>query len=234
MMLDDVSVQWLGRVDFQEAFALQERLAAGRRAGAIPDQLLLLEHDPVYTIGRTPDQSSLRGAEHLPHPVVQMNRGGQATYHGPGQLIGYPILDLRARGQDLHRYLRSLEELIIRVCAEFGVTAHRREGLTGSWVGDRKIASIGVGVRHWITMHGFALNVCGDLSPFQQITPCGIAGVTMTSLETESGRRISVESVAALFTTRESSSAASCLPASGSTPGETAPRVSGNRGAAIP
>ena len=196
MKTDALFIQWLGQVDFAQALALQERLVAERRAGAIPDQLLLLEHDPVYTIGRTPDQSSLRGVSHLPHPVVHINRGGQATYHGPGQLIGYPILDLCEHGQDLHRYLRALEELLIGVCAEFGVAARRREGLTGTWVADRKIASIGVGVRHWISMHGFALNVRGDLSPFRQITPCGIAGVAMTSLEKESGRPISVEDAA--------------------------------------
>jgi len=175
---------------------LQDRLVAERRAGTIPDQLLLLEHDPVYTIGRTPDQTSLRGAMHLPHPVVQTNRGGQATYHGPGQLVGYPILDLRNYGQDLHRYLRGLEEMLIRVCAEFGVLARRREGLTGTWVADRKIASIGVGVRHWISMHGFALNVCGDLAPFGEITPCGIAGVAMTSLQEEMGRGVTVQDAA--------------------------------------
>jgi lipoyl(octanoyl) transferase len=188
----DLTIQWLGRVGYEQALALQNRLAAERRAGAIPDQLLLLEHEPVYTIGRTPDQTSLRGAAHLPHPVIETNRGGQATYHGPGQLIGYPILDLRQHGQDLHKYLRALEDLLIRVCAGFGVAARRREGLTGTWVVDRKIASIGVGVRHWISMHGFALNVCGDLGPFAEITPCGIAGVSMTSLEKETGRKISV------------------------------------------
>ena len=197
MTADDLSIQWLGRVDYQQALALQERLVAQRRAGAIGDHLLLLEHDPVYTIGRTPDQASLRGATHLPHPVVQISRGGQATYHGPGQLVGYPILDLRRHGQDLHRHLRALEELLIRVCADFGVAAQRREGLTGAWVADRKIASIGVGVRHWISMHGFALNVRDDLAPFHEITPCGITGVTMTSLEKESGGPISVQDAAA-------------------------------------
>ena len=196
MASEALSIQWLGRVDFRQGLALQDRLVAERRAGLVPDQLLLLEHDPVYTIGRTPDQTSLGDTTLLPHPVVQINRGGQATYHGPGQLVGYPILDLRNHGQDLHRYLRALEELLIRVCGAFGVTARRREGLTGSWVADRKLASIGVGVRHWISMHGFALNVCGDLAPFQHITPCGIIGVAMTSLEKESRRRISVHAAA--------------------------------------
>jgi len=194
---DPISIQWLGRVEYSQALALQERLAAERRGGTIPDQLLLLEHESVYTIGRTPDQTSLRGATHLPYPVVSTNRGGQATYHGPGQLMGYPILDLRRHGQDLHVYLRALEELLIRVCAAFNVAARRREGLTGTWVADRKIASIGVGVRRWVSMHGFALNVCGDLAPFAEITPCGITGVAMTSLEEECGHKISVQQAAA-------------------------------------
>jgi lipoyl(octanoyl) transferase len=158
--------------------------------------LLLLEHEPVYTIGRTPNQSSLRGAAHLPYPLFPINRGGQATYHGPGQLIGYPIIDLRNCGQDLHRYLRWLEDLLVETLAEIGLRATTRSGLTGVWVDNRKIASIGVGVRHWITMHGFALNVCGDLSPFAQIVPCGITNVAMTSIEKETGRQHSVRDVA--------------------------------------
>lgn len=191
-----MTAEWLGRVRYEDALALQESLVAERQKNAIPDRLLLLEHEPVYTIGRTPDQSSLRDAARLPFPTVQINRGGQATYHGPGQLIGYPILDLRPRGQDLHRYLRALEEIVIETCARLGVAATRREGLTGAWVEARKIASIGVGVRHWISMHGFALNVCGDLAPFSEITPCGIAGVEMTSLARESPADISVKTVA--------------------------------------
>ena len=197
----NLETRWLGRIAFEEALALQDALVAERAAvqtGAEvpPEVLLLLEHEPVYTIGRTPDQSSLRDAAHLPHPVVQINRGGQATYHGPGQLVGYPILYLASRGQDLHRYMRDLEAVLIEALAEYGVNAGRREGLTGVWVGERKIASIGVGVRRWISMHGFALNVCGDLTPFHHITPCGIAGVEMTNLERESGKAVDVRSVA--------------------------------------
>ncbi|MDD5349126.1 MAG: lipoyl(octanoyl) transferase LipB [Chthoniobacteraceae bacterium] len=196
-----LETRWLGRIAFDKALALQDALVAERAAPAPdaplpPDLLLLLEHEPVYTIGRTPDQSSLRDAAHLPYPVVQINRGGQATYHGPGQLVGYPILRLVERGQDLHRYLRDLEGVLIDALAEYGVAARRREGLTGVWVEDRKIASIGVGVRRWISMHGFALNVCGDLAPFTEITPCGIAGVEMTNLERETGRPAEVRSVA--------------------------------------
>lgn len=189
--------RWLGRVPFAEALALQEELVAHKIADpAAPDTLLLLEHEPVYTIGRTPDHSSLRDPAALPHPLIVTGRGGQATYHGPGQLIGYPILDLRPRGQDLHRHLRALEELLIALCAHFGVAGTRREGLTGVWVGEKKIASIGIGVRRWISLHGFALNVGGDLTPYRAITPCGIADVEMTSLERESGRVIPVEAAA--------------------------------------
>jgi lipoyl(octanoyl) transferase len=180
------TVRWLGRLGFEEALTRQEEIVAKKRGNNLaPDELLLLEHEPVYTIGRTPDKSSLLGAAHLPHPLFPINRGGQATYHGPGQLMGYPIVDLRRCGQDLHRYLRWLEQFLIDLLAEFEIHATRRDGLTGVWINDRKIASIGVGVRHWITMHGFALNVCGDLAPFDKIVPCGINNVTMTSIERE-------------------------------------------------
>jgi lipoyl(octanoyl) transferase len=191
-----LSVRWLGRLAFADALELQERLVAERREDrSLGDELLLLEHEPVYTIGRTPDQSSLRGAENLPHPLFPINRGGQATYHGPGQLVGYPIIDLQRCGRDLHRYLRWIEALLIDTLAEIGLAASTRPGLTGVWVEDRKIASIGVGVRQWITMHGFALNVCGDLSPFDHIVPCGISNVTMTSIERETGREQTVPEI---------------------------------------
>jgi len=194
----DLRVRWLGRVGFADALVLQEKIVAEKREDSSHwDELFLLEHEAVYTIGRTPDQSSLLGATHLPHPLFAINRGGQATYHGPGQLMGYPIIDLRRCCMDLHRYLRWLEQLLIELLAENKISASRRESLTGVWVGDRKIASIGVGVRHWITMHGFALNVCGDLSPFDQIVPCGINSVAMTSMEKETGRAFSVAEVAA-------------------------------------
>jgi lipoyl(octanoyl) transferase len=193
----DLHVHWLGRINFAQALALQEELAAKKREDAsLEDQLLLLEHEPVYTIGRTPDRSSLLGSTHLPHPVFSINRGGQATYHGPGQLMGYPIIDLRRCGQDLHKYLRWLEQLLIDLLARYDIAAQRRELLTGVWVENRKIASIGVGVRHWITMHGFALNVCGDLSPFDHIVPCGISNVAITSMEKETKKSFTVASVA--------------------------------------
>ena len=193
-------VHWLGRMHFAHGLALQEEIVAKKRADpSHPDELLLLEHEPVYTIGRTPDQSSLLGAAHLPHPLFAINRGGQATYHGPGQLMGYPIIDLRGCGQDLHKYLRWLEQLLIEMLAQYEIAATQRASLTGVWIDDRKIASIGVGVRHWITMHGFALNVCGDLSPFNQIVPCGIDNVAMTSMERETGQPFSVAGVATAF-----------------------------------
>jgi lipoyl(octanoyl) transferase len=203
----DLRVHWLGRMEFARTLALQEKIVAKKREDpSSSDELLILEHEPVYTIGRTPDRSSLSatgrirrgelGAVHLPHPLFAINRGGQATYHGPGQLMGYPIIDLRRCGQDLHRYLRWLEQLLIEVLTGYGIAASQRESLTGVWVENRKIASIGVGVRHWITMHGFALNVCGDLSPFNHIIPCGIDNVSMTSMEKETGDAFSVTDVA--------------------------------------
>ena len=192
-----MNVRWLGRIGYGEALALQERIVAQKAENLdAPDELLLLEHDSVFTIGRTNDQSSLRDPAALPAPLMAINRGGQATWHGPGQLVGYPLLDLRKRGSDLHRYLRDLEEFLILLCAEHGVAASRREGLTGVWVGEKKIASLGVGVRRWISMHGFALNVCGPLEGFAHITPCGIAGVEMTSLEREGATGVSIERVA--------------------------------------
>jgi lipoyl(octanoyl) transferase len=198
--MTDVRIRWLGRVNFADALALQDDIVARKREDQdAADEILLLEHEPVYTIGRTPDKSSLLGAAHLPHQLFAINRGGQATYHGPGQLMCYPLLDLRRCGQDLHKYLRWLEQTLIEFLAAYEISATRRDGLTGVWTGDRKIASIGVGVRHWITMHGFALNVCGDLSPFAHIIPCGISNVTMTSIEQETGKSYCVVEVAESF-----------------------------------
>jgi len=184
----------LGRIEYQAALEIQNRHVEDLISGSGGEVLLLLEHEPVYTIGRTRDQSSLR--DNLPHPVVETNRGGLATFHGPGQLVGYPILDLNKRGRDLHGYLRFLEEFLIRLCSQYGVQASRRDGLTGVWAGEKKIASLGVGVRKWVAMHGFALNVLeSSLPAFNMITPCGIAGVEMTCLEDESGKRISMEEI---------------------------------------
>ena len=186
------SVRWLGRIAYAPALQMQEEAVAARLAGESDDQIFLLEHEAVYTIGRQRDRSSL-GAAPLPHPVEEINRGGQATFHGPGQLVGYFIFDLQKLTPDLHVFLRWIESGLIDVLAEYGLAARRREGLTGVWVEDRKIASIGVGVRRWVTMHGFGLNVGPDLSGFAAITPCGIQGVTMTSVSRELGREVAVD-----------------------------------------
>lgn len=187
-------IQWLEPgTTHAAALELQEQAVSGLLDGTGGEVLFLLEHAPVYTIGRTRDQSSLGTVNHLPHPVAEINRGGQATYHGPGQLVAYPIVDLRTRGKDLHVYLRLLEEAILRTCSDFGVAASRRDGLTGVWVGPRKLASLGVGVRKWIAMHGLALNVTPEsLPPFAAITPCGLDGVQMTCLAHEAARPLSV------------------------------------------
>jgi len=191
-----LEIEYLGRVLYEDALERQMALVEQRRADNVSDTVLLLEHDPVYTIGRGRDRSSLRNPEALSAPVVEISRGGQATYHGPGQLVGYPILDLKNYGRDLHLYLRALEGVLIDCCNSLGLETGRRDGLTGVWSGERKLASIGVGVRHWISLHGFAINVCGDLGPFEEITPCGITGVEMTSVSQELGREISVEKFA--------------------------------------
>lgn len=189
-----MKIEWLGRIDYQTGLQIQEeRLESCLRDGA--ETVILLEHEPVYTIGRLPDKSSLRNVSRLLYPVFETNRGGQATYHGPGQLVGYPIVDLRIRGRDLHRYLRKLEILLIDLLADFGLQGVRVDGKTGVWIQDRKIASIGVGVRKWVTMHGFALNVASDLSGFQNITPCGLSGIRMTSISSELGAEVSLQTV---------------------------------------
>jgi len=195
-MLDIIHLPEL--LNYEAGLALQQRQVDAILNGEGNDTIYLLEHQPVYTIGRLRDQSSLRDAAALSYPVHETNRGGQATYHGPGQIVGYPILDLNPRGRDLHEHLRLLEEALIRACHHFGVKAGRREGLTGVWVENRKLASIGVGVRKWISMHGFAINITNQsLGPFFAITPCGIDGVTMSSLENEAGRPISIAEASA-------------------------------------
>ena len=182
-----------GLIDYQVGLHLQENQIVSILDSTGHDTIFLLEHQPVYTIGRLRDQSSLRDPAALPYPLHETNRGGQATYHGPGQLVGYPVLDLTPRGKDLHQHLRKLEDALIRACHHFGVHADRRAGLTGVWVENRKLASIGVGVRKWISMHGFAINITREsLPPFFAITPCGIDGVTMSCLADEAGREITV------------------------------------------
>lgn len=187
-------------ISYADGLALQEKTVSNILAGGEGDTVFLLEHEPVYTIGRLRDQSSLRAAGGLPYPVFETNRGGQATYHGPGQLVGYPILDLNPRGRDLHHHLRLIEDALIDACVALGVGAGRREGLTGVWVEDRKLASIGVGVRKWVSMHGFAINVTRQsLPPFLSITPCGLDGVSMTCIEAEVSGSVTMADATAMI-----------------------------------
>lgn len=179
-------VRNLETVPYPAALALQEELVARKLAGtadAADDYLLVLEHEPVYTLGRGADAADLRGADELLGvPVFRVSRGGGVTYHGPGQLVAYPIVTLSQGGRDVHRYVRRLEDVLIGVCAAFGIVAQRRTGLTGVWIDDAKIASIGVGVRRWTTFHGIALNVSTDLRFFGHIVPCRMPEVRMTSM----------------------------------------------------
>jgi lipoate-protein ligase B len=190
-----LEVRRLGNVSYSEALALQEELRDRRGAGAIPDTVLLLEHPDVITFGRSAREGHVRlGEDELRregYEVFRVNRGGDVTWHGPGQLVGYPILDLEARGRDVHRYLRDLEAALIAALGDLGIAAIRREGFAGVWLDPRrKIASIGVGVRHWLTIHGFALNVCCDLGRFGAIVPCGLPGVEMVSVSSVLGRHV--------------------------------------------
>jgi lipoyl(octanoyl) transferase len=190
-------------ISYADGLALQEKMVEAILAGDGNDTIFLLEHEPVYTIGRLRDQSSLRATAALPHPVFETNRGGQATYHGPGQLVGYPILDLNPRGRDLHLHLRLIEDALIAACADLRVNAGRRDGMTGVWVEGRKLASIGVGVRKWVSMHGFAINVTREsLPPFLSITPCGLDGVSMTCIEAETSAPVTMVAVTARIMAR--------------------------------
>ena len=198
-------VRW-GRTAYAEALARQTALQAGRLAGEAPDTLVLTEHDPVYTLGLRAgaDRNLLWDADALARERIVLhptNRGGDITYHGPGQLVAYPIVSLEPR-RDLHAYLRFLEEVLIATVTRHGLAATRREGLTGIWIGERKLAAIGVSVRRWVTLHGIALNVAPDLRHFGGIVPCGISTSegTVTSLAAELGPRCPVlEQVAADF-----------------------------------
>ena len=183
----------LGRRDYQEVWQLQRELVEERRAGRIPDTLLLCEHDEVLTVGR---RSGARGnILSSGIPVVEVERGGDVTYHGPGQLVGYPILLLDEDERDLHAYLRHLEEAHLRLCADLGLAGRREPGWTGVWVGERKLVSLGVAVRRWVTYHGFALNVATDLSRFFAINPCGLDAAVMTSLSALLGRPVTLDEV---------------------------------------
>lgn len=219
---DGITGRWLGRMEFGPALDLQEDLR--QRHAAVGDVLLLLEHEPVYTtgrggrvenLGRLPSEAAAGGI-----PLARIGRGGDVTYHGPGQLVGYALVDLRARDRDVHRFLRQLETGVIWTLQALGVRATRWPGRTGVWVADdgvdrariddhdmqlgrtRKIASIGIGVRGGVTMHGFALNVALDLEPFVEIVPCGLRGVSMTTIEREAPPARRVVDVAAIAARR--------------------------------
>jgi lipoyl(octanoyl) transferase len=191
----------LGRVAYAEGLRIQHDHAEARRRGEIPDTLLLCEHPPVYTLGTNADPSHVRdpqGAE-----VLQTDRGGEATWHGPGQVVGYVIADLEQRGRDLHRFCRDLEEIMIRALKDFGLLGRRIGGLTGVWLKEEKVGALGVRVRRWITTHGFALNVGCDLKWFDTVIPCGLVGRRVTSMERALGRAVDLgqvkESCAAHF-----------------------------------
>ena len=196
-----LEVRRLGVISYADGLELQKQLVEQRKRGEIPDQLLLLEHPPVITLGvktrndrshviATDETLTAEGVE-----VFETGRGGDVTYHGPGQLVGYPILDLKPDRCDVHRYVRDLEEVMIQAAASFGVTARRIEGLTGAWVGEEKLAAIGVRIARWITSHGFAFNVNTTLQHFDLIVPCGISDKGVTSLEKLLERKVPMAEV---------------------------------------
>jgi lipoyl(octanoyl) transferase len=201
----ELEVRRLGPIGFAEARALQQTLVRERLAATVPDLLLLLQHPPVITLGvkgdggrchiiATEERLSELGIE-----IHEAGRGGDVTYHGPGQIVGYPIVDLRPDRCDVHRYVRDIEEVMIRVCAGYGVSAGRIQGLTGVWVGREKIGAIGVRISRWITSHGFAFNVNTRLEHFRLIVPCGLADRGTTSLEKILGRQVEIEEVEEAF-----------------------------------
>lgn len=202
-----LDVRRLGLVPYGEALDLQKELVEERRAGRVPDLLMLLQHPPVITLGvrrdsrshitASEEQLAMHGVE-----VHEAGRGGDVTYHGPGQIVGYPILDLRPDRCDVHRYVRDLEQVMIRVCADYGISAHRVDGFSGAWVGTEKIGAIGVRISRWITSHGFAFNVNTRLEDFQLIVPCGIADRGVTSLGKLLGEELSIEEVEDRFIRR--------------------------------
>jgi lipoate-protein ligase B len=194
----------LGRREYGEVWKLQQELVAERQRGEIADTLVLVEHPDVITLGRRQSsQSNVVAPGDI--PVFEIERGGDVTYHGPGQLVGYPIFALEGDERDLHAYLRNLEEALIGACGDLGLAAGRKAGWTGVWIGERKVASIGIAVRRWVTMHGFALNVATDLSRFTAINPCGLDAAVMTSLSREAGREVTLDETKALVVARMAS-----------------------------
>jgi len=191
---DAPAVVRLGTIGYREGVEVQEQYAAERREGRIPDTLLLCGHPPVYTLGTNADPADVLRAEDV--DVVRTDRGGEVTYHGPGQVVGYVIADLERRGRDLHRFCRDLEEVMIRALAEFGLDGARVPGLTGVWLGDEKVGALGVRVRRWISTHGFALNVNCDLERYSGIVPCGIRDRGVTTMERAIGGPVDLDKVA--------------------------------------
>lgn len=189
----------LGTIDYAEAHRLQKELQGKRIRGEVSDIVLLLEHPPVLTMGRSAKAQHVVAAPELLESrgiqVHEVGRGGDVTYHGPGQLVAYPIIDLKPDRKDVRKYVASLEETMIRTCAGFGLAAGRVEGLNGAWIGDRKVGAVGVRISRWVTMHGLALNVNSDLREFEMIVPCGIQDKGVTSLSAELGRTVHVTDV---------------------------------------
>lgn len=189
----------LGLIDYKESWDLQKEILELRAGGKINDVLFLLEHPHTYTLGKVADKKNLIGSEEYLEKnkisVYDIDRGGDITYHGPGQIVGYPIIDLQEWEMDTHKYLRGLEEVIIRTCAEYGIEGTRNPKYTGVWIEDRKIAAIGIKVSRWITMHGFAFNINTDLDFFKGIIPCGINDKDVTSVSRETGKKVELDEV---------------------------------------
>ncbi|MDP6401267.1 MAG: lipoyl(octanoyl) transferase LipB [Candidatus Marinimicrobia bacterium] len=181
--LDQIIIQDLGQLPYQEVWAYQKKIQSKRIAGEIEDTLLMVEHEPVYTLGKNANENHLLQSRDQSVDVFNIERGGDITFHGPGQLVGYPILDLSHYKKSISWYMRTLEQIIIDTVSEFGIEAKRIKGLTGVWVGDEKIAALGVRIRRWVTMHGFSINVNTDLTFYDGIIPCGIFDHGITSME---------------------------------------------------